>query len=200
MLFKQAILEGIAAGEVTVAFRRWQRAAVKAGGTLRTSVGALKFETVEPVTSADITGRDALRAGFASAEALKRDLGRDIDDGRRIYRIAFRRVGDDPRIELRSRPKLDATAIADLHRRLDRYDAAAAAPWTARFLMAIADCPGVRAADLAQRLLFDKDKFKINVRKLKDLGLTESLDVGYRLSPRGRALLAAMAEKPGRHR
>jgi ribosomal protein S19E (S16A) len=27
------------------------------------------------------------------------------------------------------------------------------------------------------------------VRKLKELGLTESLEVGYRLSPRGRALL-----------
>jgi hypothetical protein len=28
------------------------------------------------------------------------------------------------------------------------------------------------------------------VRKLKALGLTESLEVGYRLSPRGRAYLA----------
>ncbi len=31
--------------------------------------------------------------------------------------------------------------------------------------------------------------FKTNVRKLKALGLTESLEVGYRLSPRGRAFL-----------
>ena len=31
--------------------------------------------------------------------------------------------------------------------------------------------------------------FKVNVRKLKGLGLAESLEVGYRLSPRGRALL-----------
>jgi hypothetical protein len=198
MLFKQAILERIAAGKVTLAFRRWQRAAVKAGGTLRTSAGVLTFETVEPVASADITGRDALRAGFPSAEALKRDLGRD--DGRRIYRTAFHRVGDDPRIALRSRPDLDATAIADLQKRLDRYDAAAVAPWTSRSLKLIADCPGVRAADLAQRLRFDKDRFKINVRKLKDLGLTESLDVGYRLSPRGKAFLASMADKPGKRR
>ena len=198
MLFKQVILEGIAAGKVTLAFRRWQRAAVKAGGTLRTSAGVLKFETVEPVARAGITGRDALRAGFPSAEALKRDLGGD--DGRRIYRIAFRRAGDDPRIELRSRPDLDAAAIADLRKRLDRYDAAAAAPWTERSLKLIADCPGLRAADLAQRLRFDKDKFKINVRKLKDLGLTESLDVGYRLSPCGKAFLASMARKPGSRR
>jgi hypothetical protein len=31
--------------------------------------------------------------------------------------------------------------------------------------------------------------FKLNVRKLKALGLTESLEVGYRLSPRGAAFL-----------
>ena len=31
--------------------------------------------------------------------------------------------------------------------------------------------------------------FKRDVRKLKELGLTESLETGYRLSPRGRALL-----------
>jgi hypothetical protein len=31
-----------------------------------------------------------------------------------------------------------------------------------------------------------------DVRKLKELGLTESLEVGYRLSPRGRALLARL--------
>jgi predicted transcriptional regulator len=35
----------------------------------------------------------------------------------------------------------------------------------------------------------DKVRFKANVRKLKALGLTESLEVGYRLSPRGEAVL-----------
>ena len=33
----------------------------------------------------------------------------------------------------------------------------------------------------------ERDPFKIRVRRLKDLGLTESLDVGYRISPRGAA-------------
>jgi transposase len=36
----------------------------------------------------------------------------------------------------------------------------------------------------------ERHPFKADVRKLKELGLTESLEVGYRLSPRGRALLA----------
>jgi hypothetical protein len=39
----------------------------------------------------------------------------------------------------------------------------------------------------------DKLTFKANVRKLKSLGLTVSLEVGYRLSPRGRALLESEA-------
>ena len=34
--------------------------------------------------------------------------------------------------------------------------------------------------------------FKTDVRKLKELGLTESLEVGYRLSPRGEAVLRAL--------
>ena len=34
--------------------------------------------------------------------------------------------------------------------------------------------------------------FKRRVRRLKELGLTESLEVGYRLSPRGEVLLAAL--------
>ena len=32
--------------------------------------------------------------------------------------------------------------------------------------------------------------FKLDVRKLKNLGLTISLEVGYRLSPRGEAYLS----------
>jgi hypothetical protein len=56
-------------------------------------------------------------------------------------------------------------------------------------LRLIADRPGTRAADLAAELGREKLPFKAEVRKLKELGLTESLQVGYRLSPRGRAYL-----------
>lgn len=198
MLFKQAILEAITAGQVTLAFRRWRRPTVKAGGTLRTSVGVLAFDTIVAIDPETISARDARRAGYDSRDALTRELG--PDDGRTVYRIAFRKAGDDPRIALRARKSLDATAIAGLQRRLDRFDAAAARPWTLPSLTLIAACPGVRAADLAQRLRFDKDTFKINVRKLKELGLTESLEVGYRLSPRGKAFLVAVAAKPGSRR
>jgi hypothetical protein len=56
-------------------------------------------------------------------------------------------------------------------------------------LRLIAANPGRRAPDLARRRGLDTRPFKIDVRTLKALGLTESLAVGYRLSPRGRAYL-----------
>jgi hypothetical protein len=195
MLFKTPILEGIAAGRVTLAFRRWQRPAVKVGGTLKTAVGVLQFDAVDVIARAAITARDAKRAGFESRAALLDDLG--ADDGRTLYRMAFTRIGDDPRVALRKQTTRDAAARTDLEQRLARYDAAAATPWTTAVLQLIADHPTVAAAVLARKLGADKDAFKINVRKLKELGLTESLETGYRLSPRGKAFLAATTRKRG---
>lgn len=188
MLFKQSILDGIAAGKVTLTFRRWKRVGVKAGGTLRTAAGLLRFESVEPIEPGAITTRDERHAGFAGIDALMHELG--PDDERTLYRIAFVRAGDDLRLALRADRRLDGAALLDLRKRLQRYDAAADAAWTNRVLRLIATSPGVRAADLATRLRMDKVALKLNVRKLKELGLTESLEVGYRLSPRGKAYLA----------
>lgn len=64
-----------------------------------------------------------------------------------------------------------------------------AGPWTLTTLRLIRDHPGVRAAHLAASVHRETPKFKIDVRKLKELGLTESLEVGYQLSPRGRVVL-----------
>jgi hypothetical protein len=47
----------------------------------------------------------------------------------------------------------------------------------------------VRAPDLAAVLGRETLPFKRDVRRLKELGLTISLPVGYELSPRGRAYL-----------
>jgi len=47
---------------------------------------------------------------------------------------------------------------------------------------------GVPARILADRLGREKLAFKRDVRTLKELGLTHSLEVGYELSPRGRAV------------
>ncbi|MDP2376993.1 hypothetical protein [Reyranella sp.] len=121
-------------------------------------------------------------------DALKAELsGRGDGD---IYRIEVRHAGDDPCIALRARSRMAAAERAKLLARLQRLDGGK--PWTERTLGLIAENPGARAAELAMKAGQQAITFKINVRKLKSLGLTESLEIGYRLSPRGRALLAQM--------
>jgi hypothetical protein len=60
-------------------------------------------------------------------------------------------------------------------------------------LKLIADRPEVRAPDLAASLGLETLVFKRDVRKLKALGLTESLTVGYRISPRGQRVAGQTA-------
>jgi hypothetical protein len=86
----------------------------------------------------------------------------------------------------------------ELERRLARLDAASPrGPWTRAVVELIAVRPATRAADLAASFGRDTPSFKADVRKLKALGLTESLEVGYRLAPRGEALLRRLAGERG---
>jgi hypothetical protein len=182
-------LKAIAGGEVSLAFRRWKRPTVKTGGTLRTAVGVLAIDAVEPVEETEISEEDARRAGFESREALLALL-RKRSEGR-IYRIELRLSGPDPREELQNRADLTEGEIADLEKRLTRLDKASPqGPWTGKVLQLIAERPATRAADLAATAGFETRWFKSKVRKLKELGLTQSLETGYRLAPRGAAYLA----------
>jgi hypothetical protein len=198
MLFDRRALRGIASGEVTVAFRRWRRPTVKAGGTLRTRVGVLGIESVEPIEPAQVTDADARRAGYSDRSAVLSSLR---PEGR-LYRVSFRLVGPDPRVALRQRADLSPAERAELDRRLARLDAASRhGPWTSDVLRLIRRRPATRAADLAAELGREKAAFKADVRKLKELGLSESLDVGYRLSPRGHAYVErALSGGPARRR
>ena len=47
MLIRRNVLESIRAGRIRLAFRRWKRPTVRAGGTLRTAVGVLQIEAVD---------------------------------------------------------------------------------------------------------------------------------------------------------
>jgi hypothetical protein len=185
------VLDGIAAGKVDRAYRRWRRPRVRRGSRLRTGVGVLEVDAVDVVTVAGITEHDARRAGFPSRAALVRELnGRDGS----VYRVRLHLAGPDPRVDLRRRSRLSSDELAEVGRRLARLDAASRrGPWTAAVLSLIRDHPGTRAAELAEHLGRETRAFKIDVRKLKELGLTESLEVGYRLSPRGRAVLRRLA-------
>ena len=186
MLFTLKTLEGIRSGEVTLAFRRWRRPTVKAGGTLRTRVGVLAIDSIEVIEQSALTEADARRAGALDRATL---LGALPGEGA-LHRIAFHLAGPDPRVALRERADLSQAERAALDARLARFDAASRhGAWTTEVLELIAQQPGTRAPDLAAQRGLETVRFKADVRKLKELGLTESLQVGYRLSPRGRAYL-----------
>jgi hypothetical protein len=79
-----------------------------------------------------------------------------------------------------------------LRAQLDRMDGAAEQPWTHSTLQQIQQLPGVVSTELAAEAGSERRAYKMRVRRLKALGLTESLERGYRLSPRGRAYLASL--------
>ena len=108
------------------------------------------------------------------------------------YRIRFRLAdGPDPRSVLAATVTLSDDDVAEIRLRLARLDRSSShGSWTAEVLRTIAARPGVRAADLAAGFGRETQAFKVDVRKLKNLGLTSSLEVGYRVSPRGEAYLA----------
>jgi hypothetical protein len=196
VLLRNDVLEGIRAGTITLAFRRWQRPSVRAGGSLLTQLGKLSIDGVEKVSVERISAADARRAGYASRDALLEELARR--DGGDVYRIELGALEPDPRVALRQRPAEGDEETAALLTHLERLDARArSGPWTRHTLELIESHPAQLAARLAARAGRETAPFKLDVRKLKALGLTESLDVGYRLSPRGVALLAAWrARKP----
>jgi hypothetical protein len=190
--FPLRILEAIRDGRVDLAFRRWERARARPGSRRRTAVGVLEVGKVERVERSALTDADAHRAGFASLNDLLAML--DRRDRGEIHRIELRYAGADPRIELRNRADLTDAELDEIAHRLQRFDEASRhGPWTRATLELIAKNPEVRAEELAAQVGREKLPFKRDVRKLKELGLTESLSPGYRLSPRGKTVLKALA-------
>jgi hypothetical protein len=181
MLFPQRFWDALADGRVTVAFRRWKRPSVKAGGTLQSPGGLLAIDALEPIEPGDVTDDDARAAGYGSRNEVLADLRPDGT----LYRIRFHRLGDDPRAELRLDDDLGPDEVERLRAALGRLD------WAVPTLRLIAANPAVVSTTLAATAGVDRQQFKTRVRRLKSLGLTESLEIGYRLSPRGRAFLAA---------
>ena len=182
VLFRLAQLQGIAAGEIDLQFRRWDRPRARAGAKQVTAVGVIRIDDVRVVRR--VTKAEARRAGFATPEDVVRALRPDGD----LYRIALHLEGPDPRVELRERIAT-GDDLAVLRRAVERL------PWAMEYLRAIRDNPAVRAEELAASFGLEKRVFKPRVRRLKELGLTISLSPGYRLSPRGEAFVKR--EGPG---
>ena len=126
MLFRSEILQGIAEGRVTLAFRRWRRAPPADGSSLRSPVGVLCLDRVTVVDEGDITPEDVRRTGMSRDE-----LRASVAGVGTLLRIELRLAGDDPRIALRERlpdhAELEAIVV-----KLGRIDAASRTPWTGR--------------------------------------------------------------------
>ncbi len=176
MLFPARFWPGLADGSITVAFRRQKRPTVKVGGTLRSPGGVLFIDAVDPIDESEITEADALAAGHTGVAEILAFLRPEGT----LYRFRFHRIGDDPRRALREDAAIDDDALRAKLARL---------PWAESVLRVIAGKPAVVSTELAADLGMERLPFKQKVRRLKELGLTESLETGYRLSPRGEAVL-----------
>lgn len=184
MLFSADAWPGIADGSITVTFRAWKRAQARIGGRYRVAGMLIEVTDLRTVAAGEITDDDARRAGAADLDALLARLG-GCDP---VWRIDFVHLGADDRIARRAETSTDG--IDEVLARLARLDRNGA--WTTTTLRLIDRYPGIVSTTLARQAGLERMAFKTNVRKLKELGLTESLVTGYRLSPRGEAVLRSV--------
>lgn len=194
MRFTKPFWEGISDGSITVAFRRWSAPTVVAGRPYRTGGGRIEVLSVETTTLKAISETDATNAGYGSVAELVEQLrsGKSADGpARKLYRVEFKRLNEpDPRELLANNVSLSDTDLDEIDARLQRFDKASSwGAWTGQTLALIEENPGRRAPDLAEMVGRETKPFKLDVRKLKNLGLTISLKIGYELSPRGQAYL-----------
>src|SRR5262245_51016342 len=104
MLFTQDAWPGLADGTITLTFRTWTKPQAKVGGRYRTGGLLLEVDAIGRVTAGAISDEDARRAGYPSADELRRMFG---DHAGLIWRIEFRCVGADDRITRRNDATLD---------------------------------------------------------------------------------------------
>jgi hypothetical protein len=200
LLFQKRFHQGLVSGATTLTFRRWDKPHVKVGGRYRCHpIGVLVVDAVERVRVADIAPSDAQRAGFASREELVVYLRTAPGAGplrasTALYRIALHHGGDGDRVAIALEDALTPEDVSTIRAKLLRLDRDA--PWTKKTLALIAKLPRTAASRLAAKVGRETLPFKADVRKLKRLGLTQSFEVGYELSPRGVAYLAATARRP----
>ena len=193
MLFKEKHLQGIKSGEISLAFRKWKKPAVKSRSLIKTSIGLVEIKAVLEVTVSEITDEDAINAGFTSLDELLQLLNK-IAEGI-IYKISVSYFDEDPRIALRENINIEHAELQEIMSKLERLDGySKQGNWTLEILQLIHQNPTLRAADLAGKTKWKKEWLKLNIRKLKNLGLTISHEVGYSISPLGAKYLKWLSQ------
>jgi len=157
-------------------------------------VGAIEIDSLDLVRVKDLREADARSAGMQDLADLLRTLGSGTGTVPTfVYRVCFHLTS-----EKRLKPPVptvpgDGQDLQLLLARLRRMDGLGAhGPWIFDTLKQIAQKPGTAARHLAASLKRERESFKIDVRKLKQRGLTVSHEVGYSLTPLGRAVLSAL--------
>jgi hypothetical protein len=195
LLFQKRFHEGLVSGSITLSFRIWPKARVKPGGRYRCHpIGVVEVDSMDRIRVAAIGDADARRAGFADRESLleyMRKLRPDLDEGTEVFRIGLHYGGDGDRASIALDDRLAPEDVQTVSAKLKKLDAVR--PWTAETLALILRNPRVAASQLAKQAGREKAAFKADVVKLKKLGLTQSFEVGYEISPRGGAYLRALA-------
>lgn len=188
MLFTRQFKDGIRAGRVTRTYRCWKRPQARVGGRYNLAPdGIIEVTHMSQIAPDRISDADAAAAGYPDAAALLKAL-KPSDDP--VQLIEFRYLGRG----LVGQPEtgeLDTAELAALRSKLDGMDARSEQNWTRAVLQKLSEQPGRRAGDLAESFGWHTPTFKRQVRKLKALGLTRSLETGYELSPRGEQVLRA---------
>lgn len=187
MQFTTRNSDAIRAGEVSVTFRNWRRPHAKVGGVYRLRPdGAVQVTGVRTVRLAKVRAADAARAGFEDVAGLARSLKLPLTA--EVTRVDFELTDES---SLNRPPTVTAEeALA----RLAATDQRSAMPWTSAVLRLVEAHPATSAANLAAAMNWETRRFKANVRKLKALGLTQSLQTGYRLTDRGSQVIALLAQ------
>jgi len=186
MQFTQDSHEAVATGQITVTFRLWKRLHAKVGGRYTVGSVVIEVDAIEMIPFHAVTTRDMKLAGASTKDALRARAAHagPIDDDTLVYRIEFHVVGAKP-----TEAPFDDEHVAFVNTKLDAMDARSkAVAWTRATLSLIGAHEGMVSTDLAVQIDRPRMDFKADVRKLKALGLTESLEVGYRLTPLGRRI------------
>ena len=191
MQFTKPFKQAIANGTVTTSFRNWKSPQAKAGGQYNIApYGAIEVSSVSLTTLNEVQDADITCSGFAQREALVSFL--KVAQSDPIYKVDFHFLGSAA-VNKPNTQHLEEARVNDVIHRLEKMDKSTA--WTMQALTLIKTYPATRAGDLAPQCNMDMPTFKRNVRKLKALGLTESLETGYQLSPRGDQVFKALLKQ-----
>jgi hypothetical protein len=94
MKFSPELRDRVAAGDITVSIRLWQRSKVKTGGRYASDGFEIEVDSVELLPFSAVTAEDAALSGEPDREAIRHRAAHagPIDEDTLVYRIEFHAV------------------------------------------------------------------------------------------------------------